>query len=205
MFPLLFMFIAYLLGSIPFGYLVVRATGAGDVRETGSGGTGATNVTRRAGKSAGILTLVLDALKGGAAVLLARWLLTPDFSVNWWVAGAGVAAIVGHVFPVWLKFRGGKGVATGLGVFATLSPLSVVSALVVFVIIVWRTRYVSLGSIIAAGLMPLLIWWWHDGVADTPGRLAPLLATALAGSFLIIFMHRANINRLWRGTESKLK
>jgi len=106
---------------------------------------------------------------------------------------------------VWLKFRGGKGVATGLGVFATLSPLSVVSALVVFVVIVWRTRYVSLGSIIAAGLMPLLIWWWHDGVADTPARLPPLLATALAGSFLIIFRHRANINRLWRGTENKVK
>ncbi len=205
MYPALILLIAYLLGSIPFGYLIVWAKGGGDVRQIGSGGTGATNVTRRAGKAAGILTLVLDALKGAAAVLLARWLLTSNFDVNWWVAGAALAAVIGHIFPVWLKFRGGKGVATGLGVFLTLSPLSVISALMVFVVVVWRTRYVSLGSIIAAALLPFLIWWWNGGVSGTSTQLVPLITTALAGSAVIIFMHRANIGRLWRGTESKLK
>ncbi|MGI8997913.1 MAG: glycerol-3-phosphate 1-O-acyltransferase PlsY [Pyrinomonadaceae bacterium] len=205
MFPALILLIAYLLGSIPFGYLIVWAKGGGDVRQTGSGGTGATNVTRRAGKAAGILTLVLDALKGVAAVLLARWLLTMDFGVNWCVAGAALAAVVGHIFPVWLKFRGGKGVATGLGVFVTLSPLSVISALMVFVVVVWQTRYVSLGSIIAAALLPFMIWCWNGGVSGTSAQLVPLITTALAGSAVIIFMHRANIGRLWRGTENKLK
>src|SRR5258708_4361972 len=93
--------LAYLLGSIPFGYLIVRASGGGDVRETGSGGTGATNVTRRAGKGAGVLTLALDALKGAAAVLIARLVLTEGFGVDWWVAAAAVAVVAGHIFPVW--------------------------------------------------------------------------------------------------------
>src|SRR4028118_380777 len=101
--------------SIPFGYLIVRARGGGDVRETGSGGTGATNVTRRAGRGAGILTLALDAAKGALVALVARWLLAPDFGINAWVAAASIAVVVGHVFPVWLKFRGGKGVAAGPG------------------------------------------------------------------------------------------
>src|SRR3712207_1748111 len=99
--------LAYLLGSIPFGYLIVRARGGGDVRESGSGGTGATNVTRRAGRGAGLLTLLLDAVKGVVAVLLGRWLLTDDFGVNWWVSAVAFAAVVGHIFPVWLRFRGG--------------------------------------------------------------------------------------------------
>ncbi|MDQ3745389.1 MAG: glycerol-3-phosphate acyltransferase, partial [Acidobacteriota bacterium] len=129
--------LAYLLGSIPFGYLVVRAAGGGDVRETGSGGTGATNVTRRAGKWAGVMTLLLDALKGAAAVLVARWVLSDGANADWWVAASALAVVAGHVFPVWLGFRGGKGVATGLGVFLVLAPLAVLCALVVFVIIVW--------------------------------------------------------------------
>ncbi|HVF27485.1 MAG TPA: glycerol-3-phosphate 1-O-acyltransferase PlsY [Pyrinomonadaceae bacterium] len=195
---------AYLLGSIPFGYLIVRLTGGGDVRETGSGGTGATNVTRQAGKWAGILTLVLDAIKGIVAVTLARWLLTDSFSFNWWVAAAAVAVILGHMFPVWLGFRGGKGVATGLGVFLSLSPLAVAVAVVLFVVIVWMTRYVSLGSIIATMVMPLCIWLLslRDSSA---ANLAPLLTAAITASALIIFMHRANIERIWRGTENKLK
>src|SRR6266478_3469024 len=109
--------VAYLLGSIPFGYLIVRLGAGGDVRETGSGGTGATNVSRRAGKLAGMLTLVFDAAKGAVAVLLASWLVTPDYSPNWFIAGAAVATILGHCFSVWLGFRGGKGVATGVGAF----------------------------------------------------------------------------------------
>lgn len=203
MLPVLLVLAAYLLGSIPFGYLIVRATGGGDVRETGSGGTGATNVTRRAGRWAGILTLMLDAVKGVAAVTLARWLLTNDFGFNWWVAAAALAVILGHMFPVWLRFRGGKGVATGLGVFLSLSPLAVAVAVALFVAVVWATRYVSLGSIVAAAAMPLCIWLL--GLRDVAGaNPAPLLTTAAAAGALIILMHRANIGRLWRGTESKL-
>jgi len=205
--PALIILLAYLIGSIPFGYLIVKSRGEGDIRETGSGGTGATNVTRRAGRAAGVLTLALDAAKGAVAVLLARWLLTDDFGVNWWVAGAAVAAIVGHVFPVWLGFRGGKGVATGLGVFACLAPLAVLCVAPVFVAVVWATRYVSLGSITAAAALPLFVWLFGgrgDATATTT-TLTPLLAAAAAGAALIIFMHRANIGRLRRGTENKLK
>src|SRR5690242_18353348 len=135
--------IAYLIGSIPFGYLIVRMTGRGDVRETGSGGTGATNVSRRAGKAAGILTLVLDALKGAIAVLVAR-LMVANSSANanakWWVAVAAVAAIAGHIFPVWLGFRGGKGVATAVGVFFMLAPFALLCAGVIFILVVGITR-----------------------------------------------------------------
>lgn len=195
---------AYLLGSIPFGYLIVRLKGGGDVREIGSGGTGATNVSRRAGKMAGILTLALDALKGAAVVVLARWLLTPDFSISWWVVIAGLTAVLGHIFPVWLGFRGGKGVATGLGVFLSLSPAAVACAALVFFVVVWMTRYVSLGSITASAVLPLIIWLWSDGSRSSLIP-SPIMFAALVGSSLIIFMHRANIGRLLRGTENKLK
>jgi acyl phosphate:glycerol-3-phosphate acyltransferase len=204
MWPAFIIILAYLLGSIPFGYLIVYLRGGGDVRAVGSGGTGATNVTRRAGKGAGLLTLALDAGKGALAVVLARQLLLPDFGINWWVAAAAFAAIVGHCFPVWLKFRGGKGVATGLGVFLALAPAAVGLVAVVFLLVVWRTRYVSLGSITAAACVPLSVLVLGRSAA-TPARFAPLLAVALAGSALIIFMHRANIGRLLRGTENKLK
>lgn len=194
---------AYLVGSIPFGYLIVRAAGGGDVRETGSGGTGATNVTRRAGRGAGILTLALDAAKGAVAVVLARYLLTEDFGVNWWVAAAAIACVAGHVFPVWLKFRGGKGVATGLGVFLSLAPLAVVCVGAVFLLVVWATRYVSLGSVTAAALLPLSVWLVERYAHGDPR--APLVATAVAGGALVVVMHRANIGRLLKGTENKLK
>jgi glycerol-3-phosphate acyltransferase PlsY len=196
--------LAYLLGSIPFGYLVVRARGGGDVRETGSGGTGATNVTRRAGKGAGLLTLLLDALKGAAAVFIARLALTEHFGVDWWVAAAAVAAVAGHVFPVWLGFRGGKGVATGLGVFAVLAPAALLCALPVFVLVVLATRYVSLGSIVAAALVPLAVWALGTRAARGE-ELLPVLTAASVGGALIIFMHRANIGRLLRGEESRFK
>lgn len=206
--PALIILLAYLIGSIPFGYLIVKSRGEGDIRETGSGGTGATNVTRRAGRAAGVLTLALDAAKGAVAVLLARWLLTNDFGVDWWVAAAAIAAIAGHVFPVWLGFRGGKGVATGLGVFACLAPLAVLCVAPVFVAVVWATRYVSLGSITASAALPLSVWLFGgrgDATAATTTALTPLLAAAVAGAALIIFMHRANIGRLLRGTENKLR
>ena len=194
--------LAYLLGSIPFGYLLVRLRGGGDVRETGSGGTGATNVTRRAGKSVGVLTLLLDALKGVAAVLVARAVL--GGGAEWWVCAAAVAAVLGHVFPVWLRFRGGKGVATGLGVFLVLAPLATACALVAFVVVVWLWRYVSLGSMAAAVFLPLAVWALSAlGISDRAA--APVLVVAALGAALIIFMHRANIGRLLRGEESKLK
>ena len=182
--------VAYLIGSIPFGYLIVRMKSGGDVRRTGSGGTGATNVSRSAGKTAGILTLILDALKGALAVLFA--ISTNADSLT---ALAGVAAIVGHIFPVWLGFRGGKGVATGAGVFLILAPLALLFAGVVFLGIVLITRYVSLGSIVAAASIPFFIY------LQTASR--SMLAASVAGVFLIIFAHRGNIGRLLRGTEPK--
>ena len=196
---LLLVIIAYLLGSISFGYLIVRGKEGADVRKTGSGGTGATNVSRRAGKAAGVLTLALDALKGAAAVLIAQTL-----SGNGWVVtAAGVAVIVGHIFPVWLGFRGGKGVATGAGVFLMLMPVALLCAGVIFLAIVLSTRYVSLGSMIAAATIPLFVWLQTVFVARSTD-LRPLLTAAIAGALLIIFAHRGNIERLARGTESQI-
>lgn len=202
--PVLILIAAYILGSIPFGYMVVRARTGADVRETGSGGTGATNVSRRAGKLAGVVTLALDALKGALAVILARWLLTEDFGINWWVAVAVVLAIAGHCFPVWLGFRGGKGVATGVGSFLALSPPAVAVAGVVFILVVWATRYVSLGSVTAAAMFPLCVWLLSRYVNSSETH-TPMLTAAITGASLIIFMHRANIGRLLSGKESKFK
>ncbi|HEX9003319.1 MAG TPA: glycerol-3-phosphate 1-O-acyltransferase PlsY [Blastocatellia bacterium] len=198
---LLALLLAYLLGSVPFGFLIVKLKSGADVRHTGSGGTGATNVTRKAGKSAGIITLVLDALKGTAAVLVARW-LTGEQGTSWVVAGAAVLAVVGHCFPVWLKFKAGKGVATGLGVFLAIVPWSVLAAAVVFLLIVWRTRFVSLGSVTAAAVVPLWTLIQHlliSPVAD----FAPILAALGAASAVIVAKHHENIQRLLAGTESK--
>src|SRR5919206_4016744 len=170
--------VEYLLGSIPFGYLIVRGKSGADIRETGSGGTGATNVSRRAGKAAGVLTLLLDAAKGCVAVLIAKAVLGDD----WVIAAAAIAALVGHIFPVWLGFRGGKGVATGVGIFLVLAPVALLCAGVVFVAIVALTRYVSLGSIVAAILIPVFVWLLSD--------LRPLLTAAVVGAALIVFAHR---------------
>lgn len=196
--------VAYLTGSIPFGYLIVRGKLGDDIRQSGSGGTGATNVSRRAGKAAGVFTLVLDALKGVTAVLIARTMFAGVGPyADWLAAAAGLAAIVGHIFPVWLRFKGGKGVATGVGVFVVLAPVALLCAGVLFVAIVALTRYVSLGSIVAAVTIPLFVWLqavFVEPVAD----LRPLLAVSIAGALLILFAHRANIGRLARGTESQI-
>ena len=184
--------VAYLLGSIPFGYLIVRRKSGADIRETGSGGTGATNVSRRAGKAAGVLTLLLDAAKGCVAVLIARAVSGDD----WVIAAAAIAVLVGHIFPVWLGFRGGKGVATGVGIFLVLAPIALLCAGVVFVAIVLLTRYVSLGSMTAAVLIPVLVWLQSDSQT--------LLVAAVAGAVLIVFAHRGNIQRLASGTESRI-
>ena len=195
---------AYLLGSIPFGYLIVRSVKGADVRESGSGGTGATNVSRRAGKVAGIVTLLLDAAKGALAVLLASWFLTEDFGIDWWVAAAALLAIIGHCFPIWLGFRGGKGVATGVGIFLALSPIAVAGAALIFIVTVIITRYVSLGSILAAAAFPMCVWLQNRFVKPV-GDTGPIIAAGIASAALIIFMHRANIGRLMSGTESKFK
>jgi glycerol-3-phosphate acyltransferase PlsY len=184
--------VAYLIGSIPFGYLIVRKKIGADIRQTGSGGTGATNVSRRAGKAAGVLTLLLDAAKGCVAVLLAKAWAGDD----WVMAAAAIAALVGHIFPVWLGFRGGKGVATGVGIFIVLAPIALLCAGVVFVAIVALTRYVSLGSITDAVLIPVCVWLLSGSV--------PLLAAAVVGAALIVFAHRGNIQRLASGTESRI-
>jgi glycerol-3-phosphate acyltransferase PlsY len=202
--PVLVLVAAYLLGSIPFGYLIVRAKEGADVRESGSGGTGATNVSRRAGKAAGVVTLLLDAAKGAIAVLLARWLVAPEFGIDWWVAASAILAVLGHIFPVWLRFRGGKGVATGVGVFLALVPLAVACAATIFIFVVWATRYVSLGSISAAAAFPLCVWLLSLYVKPSTS-LAPVMTVAVTGGALIIFMHRANIGRLMSGTENKFK
>lgn len=182
--------LAYLIGSIPFGYLIVRMTGRGDVRQTGSGGTGATNVSRRAGKAAGVVTLMLDALKGAIAVLIAT-----RFSEGWVIAAAAIAVIVGHIFPVWLGFRGGKGVATAVGVFLVLAPWAVLCAGIVFLIVFLLTRYVSLGSITGAATIPIIL--------SPTGFTSATFTCALVVAALVIFAHRANIARLLNGTEPK--
>jgi len=192
--------IAYLIGSIPSGYLIVRATEGGDVRETGSGGTGATNVSRSAGKGAGILTLVLDVIKGVFVVFLAGILSDGLFPyADWTIAFAGVLAILGHIFPVWLRFRGGKGVATALGVFLMLAPIVVVIALVVFAITFALTRYVSLASLMAISsiAIAILTLMLFDPL-ELPNAIAALLSAGL-----VIFAHRANIQRLIAGSEPK--
>jgi acyl phosphate:glycerol-3-phosphate acyltransferase len=192
----------YLLGTIPFGYLIVRAKAGVDVRQTGSGGTGATNVLRRAGKVAGALTLVLDALKGAGAVWLSRRLVGHDQTIGWLVAVAAIAVIIGHIFPLWLGFRGGKGVATGVGVFLCLAPIPLALAAVVFVLVVAATSYVSAGSIISAAAMPFFVWLQNVFIKPVPGS-APVTFVAVGGAVLIIFAHRTNIGRLLQGTENK--
>jgi acyl phosphate:glycerol-3-phosphate acyltransferase len=194
---LLIPFAAYLLGSIPFGLLLAKLFGGGDVRKAGSGNIGATNVTRVAGPLAGILTLALDTAKGTAAVWLAGR-VTND-SATWMMIGA-FAVLVGHCFPVWLKCKGGKGVATALGVFLALSPLAAVSALLLFIICVAYWRYVSLGSVAAAAAMPLLIYFlW------APRHAPPIIVDlgTLAIAALVIYKHDGNLQRLVDGTEPR--
>lgn len=202
--PALIVLLAYLLGSIPFGYLIVRLRAGADIRETGSGGTGATNVSRRAGKAAGVVTLLLDALKGVAAILIARWLVHATPQSEWWIAGAAVAVMLGHIFPVWLGFRGGKGVATGVGVFLVLMPGVLAIAGLLFLIVVFLTRYVSLGAIVAALAIPVLVLLRHELFSQLPDFPA-LLTVAVAGALLIVVAHRQNIARLMNGTENRFR
>lgn len=186
--------LAYLLGSIPFGYLIVRWQKGVDVRRTGSGSTGATNVMRNLGALGFVATFMLDMGKGIVAVLLASHLTSGNPR---WIALASVAAILGHCFPVWLKFRGGKGVATGVGVFIALAPVQVALALLIFALVVGIWRYISLGSIAGSAAFPLLVY-----LMKHPPM--PIVYGAAGGAMIIIAMHHANIRRLLTGTESKV-
>src|SRR5271169_3866104 len=208
---------SYLLGSVPFGYLLVRILRGEDVRRTGSGNIGATNVARKS-PALGVLTLLLDALKGSAAVAVGMilsprlferisipgipWRLilpasSPDFAT--WAALAALFAVAGHMFPIWLKFRGGKGVATGLGAFLMIAPTAVLLAAGIFLILVLVFRYVSLASIVAVAAFPNLVLALHEY-----GNTAPALVLMALASVLIIVKHHANIRRLLAGTENRI-
>jgi len=184
--------IGYLAGSIPFAYLVARARGI-DVRRVGSGNVGATNVLRTSGVVTAVCVMVLDVAKGAGAVQCAAR-LAPDAIAA--PAVAGVAAVVGHIYPVWLKFRGGKGVATAAGVFSVLTPVALAPALALFVLTVWITRFVSLGSLVATiALGP---------IAAGLGAPFAVVVSALGSALLIVLRHRSNIVRLIAGTERRV-
>ena len=177
--------IGYTVGSLPIGFLVAQGAGGIDLRRVGSGNVGATNVYRTAGLSTAIAVMIADVSKGAVAVLLA--------SGGAHAVAAGVAAIIGHIYPVWLRFRGGKGVATASGVFAVLTPLPTIVAAAAFAAVVARTRFVSLGSIVATIVLPIVEWF-------VPGPRAVDIGATIA-AVLILFRHRGNVMRLWSRTE----
>ena len=184
--------VAYLIGSVPFALIIAKRWGEPDLRRIGSGNLGAANVLRSSGVTAGVLVALLDVGKGIAGVLLAARL---DGS-NTAPAVAGFAAIVGHIYPVWLRFRGGKGVATACGVFTALAPIAVPPALAVFLVSAWLTKYISVGSVLASAALP--------PIAYAMGMPTPIVAAAVAAAALIVFRHRSNLARVWLGTERRI-
>ncbi|HBT82341.1 MAG TPA: acyl-phosphate glycerol 3-phosphate acyltransferase [Desulfuromonas sp.] len=184
---------AYLVGAIPTGVLLTRLAGAGDIRQAGSGNIGATNVYRVAGRGLGIATLVGDALKGIVPLLVARALQLPPEQT----ALIAAAAFLGHLYPVYLGFKGGKGVATALGIFLVLSPATVALAALLFGLLLWKWRYVSLGSICAAAAAPPLVYFFTSSL--------PLLLASLFVAVMVIVRHRENIKRLLAGSENRFK
>lgn len=189
--PLLAVVIAFLIGGIPFGYLLVKLTTGRDVRSLGSGNIGATNVLRTTGGAIAVAVLLLDIAKGFLAVWLADR-LTHGSPV--WMSAAALAVMFGHTYPIFLKFKGGKAVASFIGAFLYLTPAALASVLLVFVVVVAATRHISLGSIIAAGTFPLAVWM----ILHPP---APIVIAALIAAALIIVRHRANIERIRAGNE----
>ena len=189
---ILLLLAAYFIGGIPFGYLLVRWRTGEDVRAKGSGNIGATNVLRSSGRMLGIATLLLDIAKGWVAVwLMARF----GSSEALWTSLAGIVVILGHAFPAVLKFQGGKAVASFVGAFLYLAPLPLLAITILFVMVVAATRFISLGSIVGAGLFPLAVW-----MIDHPET--PVVAVAAAGGLFIIWRHKGNIDRLRAGTEN---
>jgi glycerol-3-phosphate acyltransferase PlsY len=184
--------VAYFIGSIPFALILARRWGTSDLRAVGSGNVGAANVMRASGVMAGVLVAVLDMAKGAASVVLAERLSASAAAP----AAAGVAAIVGHTYPIWLRFRGGKGVATACGVFSVLMPAAVPPTLAVFIAAVWVTQYISLGSMLASLTLP--------AIAYALGSPMPAVGAACVAAALIVFRHRTNVTRLRTGTERRL-
>ena len=195
MIPLAVLAIAYLLGAIPFGYLLVKWKTGADVRAAGSGNIGATNVMRTTGRAAGVLTLLLDIAKGYAAVWMAGRLTGQDVL---WMSAAALAVMAGHAYPVFLGFRGGKAVASFVGAFLCLTPWAVAVETIIFVVVVIWTRHISMGSIIGSATLPLAVWL----VMQAPWPA--VMAAAVAGAF-VIYRHSSNIKRLRLGTESVFK
>jgi glycerol-3-phosphate acyltransferase PlsY len=191
MIGILSLVVAYLIGSIPFGLILVKLMTGKDVRTDGSGNIGATNVLRTTGRTAGVLTLILDGLKGTLAVWLAGWLTGGDVL---WMSFAALAVLIGHAFPVWLKFSGGKAVASFVGAFAYLTPLPLLAVLLLFVFLVAWTRYLSLGSIIAAALFPVACF-----LILHPDW--PVLVASTAAAILIVERHRGNLARIRNDSE----
>jgi glycerol-3-phosphate acyltransferase PlsY len=191
--------LGYFFGSIPFGYLLVRATGGGDIRQVGSGNIGATNVARTSGWSVGVATLLLDAAKGFLAVWISGHFTGGDIRI---MIFAGLAAILGHVFPVWLQFKGGKGVATALGVFLAICWAATAAAVLLFLLVALFYRYVSLASISAAAALPLLVYLLY-----APGHAPPtaVSVSTLLAAIVVIAKHRGNIERLLAGTEPRIE
>jgi glycerol-3-phosphate acyltransferase PlsY len=209
-FPLALIVVSYLIGSIPFSYLVARIVGGTDLREAGSRNVGATNVARTVGRSAGVVALLLDIAKGYAAIEVARWIVSrPDWpfamvsgspfhSREMWITLAGLIAVLAHMFPVWLRFHGGKGVATAAGVFLALDPLVVAAAAIVFLIVIVSTRFVSLSSIVSAASIPVFMRFLAH---DAPfWRIVISILIAIA----VITKHHSNIARLTQGTERRM-
>jgi glycerol-3-phosphate acyltransferase PlsY len=193
--------LAYLLGSVPVGYLLVRIFRKQDIRTVGSGNIGATNVLRSGGKGLGAATFLLDTCKGAAAVLLGAWLaapLLPSWPQRNVEALAALCAVIGHMFPVWLRFKGGKGVATGFGVFLVAAPWAALASIALFIVIFAITRYVSLSSILATASFPIFAWFTVSG--PKPGFF---IAVQIIVSLLIIVKHHPNIRRLLSGTEHR--
>lgn len=184
--------IAYLLGAIPFGFLAVKFTSGKDIREAGSGNIGATNVLRTTGRLPAVITLVLDIAKGFAAVWIAA-ALTENSPL--WTAAAALTVMAGHSYPVFLRFRGGRAVASFIGAFLYLTPEAMLAALALFVVIVAGTRYISAGSVIAAGTFPLAVWL----ILHPP--LEVLAASIIAAVFIVI-RHKDNLQRIHAGTEN---
>jgi glycerol-3-phosphate acyltransferase PlsY len=182
----------YLIGSVPFALLLARRWGTDDLRRVGSGNLGAANVLRATGITPGVLVAALDIAKGAASVVVARRMGGDESSV----AMAGLAAVLGHIYPVWLRFRGGKGVATACGVFSVLTPVAAPPAIGAFLVTVWVTKYVSLGSVVASLALPT--------IAYALGDPAPALAAACVAGGLIVFRHRSNLARVRTGTERRL-
>ncbi len=189
----LLLVVSYLIGAIPCGLILARIAGLGDIRQAGSGNIGATNVYRIGGRRLGVVTLVFDALKGVLPVLYA----TQSGASPAQVGGIAAVTFLGHCYPVYLGFKGGKGVATGLGIYLVLSPVAVLLALAFFAAVLWKWRYVSLASIAAAGIIPFLVVGLE--------RSLPLFLATLFIGLMVIFRHRANIERLLGGTESRFR